>query len=367
VTSLIWLWFGLGVVLGVPLLLGGTLFVLYFYLTHRYLDFVIRVFQEKPLFVIPRGQPVPGAEDVRFPARDGLTLSGCYLHTPASRRQGVILFGLEFGSNRWSCLPYCRSLLENGFDIFAFEARNQGESDAQAGYDPLQWVTDDEVRDVQAALAYVKTRCDADPRGVGLFGISKGGSAGLIAAAEDSYIRCFVTDGVFATRSTMVPYMRKWVAIVSDRFLIQKLLPTWYYGIIADTGLRRIEQQSGCRFPHLERALPRLAPRPILMIHGGSDTYIKPEMAQKLFGLARGPKELWIVDGAKHNQALQLAGDQYGQRVLAFFQAHLGVGSVPLPVPTPTQLPGYSSRAGLAKSPAVLHVAEAQPAAQQSS
>ena len=30
----------------------------------------------------------------------------------------------------------------------------------------------------------------ADPRGVGLFGISKGGSAGLIAAAKDDYVRC---------------------------------------------------------------------------------------------------------------------------------------------------------------------------------
>jgi fermentation-respiration switch protein FrsA (DUF1100 family) len=217
--------------------------------------------------------------------------------------------------------------VENGFDVFAFESRGQGDSDALAGYEPLQWVTDYEVRDAQAALAYLKSRLDADPRGLGLFGISKGGSAGLIAAAKDDAVRCFVTDGVFGTRTTMIPYMRKWVAIVSQRFLLQNVLPDWYYGLFADACLRRIRRQTGYRFPHLGRALARLAPRPLLMIHGSADTYIKPGMAQKLFGRVRGSNELWIVEGAKHNQAMQLAGDEYRQRVLRFFQTHLGDGA----------------------------------------
>ncbi|HEV3313114.1 MAG TPA: alpha/beta hydrolase [Chloroflexota bacterium] len=84
-----------------------------------------------------------------------------------------------------------------------------------------------------------------------------------------------------------------------------------------------VRKENGRRYPHLERAMPRLAPRPLLMIHGGGDTYIKPGMAQQLFARARQPKELWLVEKAKHNQALQVAGDQYRQRVLAFFETHL--------------------------------------------
>ena len=59
------------------------------------------------------------------------------------------------------------------------------------------------------------------------------------------------------------------------------------------------------------------------MIHGGADTYIKPEMARELFDRAKEPKELWIVDGAKHNQALTVAPDEYRRRVLDFFLRHL--------------------------------------------
>src|SRR5205807_2537227 len=85
-------------------------------------------------------------------------------------------------SNRWSCSDYCHFLVDSGFDVFAYEPRGQGESSPHPGYEPLQWVTDLEVRDAQAALAYLKNRDDMDPKGVGFFGISKGGSAGLLGS-----------------------------------------------------------------------------------------------------------------------------------------------------------------------------------------
>ena len=59
------------------------------------------------------------------------------------------------------------------------------------------------------------------------------------------------------------------------------------------------------------------------MIHGERDNYIKPEMAKDLYSRARTPKELWVVKGAKHNKALEVANDEYREKTLGFFQAHL--------------------------------------------
>jgi pimeloyl-ACP methyl ester carboxylesterase len=327
------LWLGLGIALSLLVLATLLVVVSYYYLKVRFLDFVIRVFEEKPLFIVPRGEPVADAEDVRFPTTNGLTLCGCYLRTCQPRRQGVILFGLEFGSNRWAAVPYCQFLLDNGFDVFAFESRGQGESNQQPGYEPIQWVTGHEVDDCKAALAYLRGRTDADPRGVGFFGMSKGGSAGLLAAADDPLVRCFVTDGIFSTRGTMVPFMRRWVTIVSNRYRLQALLPILLYRLIAEAGLRRLCRERGLSFPALEKALPKLTPRPLLMIHGQADSYIWPEMAEALFDRARAPKQFWLVNGAKHNQALQVAGEEYRCRVLAFFQAHLAEAPAPDSVP----------------------------------
>jgi uncharacterized protein len=315
-------WIGLAVLCAPLAVAFTTLLVLHVHVRRHYVHWIVRIFQEKPLFIIPRGQPIPGAEDVRIRTRDGLQLAGCYLKARTPRR-GVILFGLEFGSNRWSCLPYCEHLLDDGYDLFAFELRGQGDSPCQPSYEPMQWVTEYEILDTRAAVAYLKSRPDADPKGIGFFGISKGAGAGLQVAARDSFIRCCVTDGVFAAYTTTIPYMRQWYRIYQPSTR-QGLMPSWFYGSFGMVALRRIERRLRCRFAHLERAIRRITPRPLFMIHGGDDTYIKPEITRTLFSLARAPKELWIVEGAKHNQAIQLVGAEYRRRVLDFFNLHLG-------------------------------------------
>jgi uncharacterized protein len=317
------------VVTGVALLLflpvAGTALMagLYFWLCRHYLDPLKRIFLEKPLFVIPRGQPDPAAEEVALTSADGLTLRGCYLRHTAARRRGVLLFGLEFGSNRWACGPYVEYLRAAGYDVFTWEPRNQGDSDRQEGFEPLQWVTDREVADCQAALDYLKRRPDADPRGVGLYGLSKGANAGLVVAARDRWIRCAVTDGAFAHYSVMVPYMRVWFSIYNPHRPLHGLIGAWYFGTVARTAVRELGRERGVCFPDLESAVRRLAPRPLLMIHGGADSYIKPVMARALFRYARRPKELWVVPDAKHNQAPHVAGAEYRRRVLEFFDRHL--------------------------------------------
>src|SRR6185295_6880113 len=97
-----------------------------------------------------------------------------------------------------------------------------------------------------------------------------------------------------------------WISIYTNRMNILRHIPLWYYRLAASIGLRRVCRKLNVRFPHLEGILPKLAPRPLLMIHGGGDTYIKPEMARALFDMAGEPKEFWMVDNAKHNQAFQL-------------------------------------------------------------
>jgi uncharacterized protein len=321
-----WMWWVVAFVFGPVPIVGSVILGFYLYYRLSYVERIVRMFTERPLFVIPRGSPAAGAEDVRVRTADGLSLCGCYLATPARRRKGVILFGLEFGSDRWSAVTYCEKLLAAGYDVFACEPRNQGESDRDAGYEPLQWVTDRDLDDVRAAVKYLHARPDADPAGIGIFGISKGGGLGLLLAAEDRKIRCVATDGAFATYSTLVPYMRRWVGVViKSRTKDRPWVPDWFYGMLGAAAIGKVEARRHVQFVSIEKAVRRLR-QPLLMIHGGGDTYIKPEMAAGLFAEAKRvrAKELWVVPGAKHNQALTTAGDDYHAKLVAFFDAHLG-------------------------------------------
>ena len=58
----------------------------------------------------------------------------------------------RYGSDRWSCRSYCDPLLAAGYDVFTYEPRGQGQSDAVPGYEPLQWTTDYEVADARVAV-----------------------------------------------------------------------------------------------------------------------------------------------------------------------------------------------------------------------
>lgn len=317
-----WFWVGLAVLLVPPIAIGLFLAALYLYLRWKYLGFLVRIFQERPLFVVPRGQPTEFAEPVALKSAGGLELRACYFRTPVAVRKGVILFGLEFGSDRWAARHYCDGLLAAGYDVFTYEPRNQGDSDKDADYEPLQWVTDKDVADMRAAVKYLLARPDAAPNGLGLFGISKGGSTALLAAQFEPAVKCVATDGAYATYTTMLPYMRRWVAIYSDRMKFQRALPTWFYGLVGMTGVNQVARDRGVNYPSVEKAVGRFR-RPLLMIHGEGDTYIKPEMARTLFERAKGPKDLWVVPKAKHNQALHHAGADYHRRVVAFFDRHL--------------------------------------------
>ena len=149
---MIWVWLGISLATLFVLILAGFL-IFHVYIVRNYLTVIARIFKEKPLFMIPFGKPRDDAEAIDIPATDGVVLKACYLKTKQPRR-GVIFFGLEFGSKRWSCIPYCDFLLDAGYDIFACETRGQGDTPTFDGYEPLQWITGYEIHDYKSAFDY---------------------------------------------------------------------------------------------------------------------------------------------------------------------------------------------------------------------
>ena len=132
----------------------------------------------------------------------------------------MIVYCHEYLSDRWSFYPYVDHLRDLGYDIFTFDFRNHGASDLDPDYAPLQWTTEHEIHDLRAALAYLRTRDDHDPAGFGLFGVSRGGTTALIAAAAEPDVWGVITDGAFPTQGTMVAYIVRWAQIyVPSAFL----------------------------------------------------------------------------------------------------------------------------------------------------
>ena len=299
-----------------------TITVFLIYVILRYSPIVARIFEEKPMFLPLRAARTHDGEDVRFPTRRGLHLAGTYLKTRSASRTGVLVFCHEYLGDRWSVLPYLDHLRDRGFDIFTFDFRNHGESDKDPRYSPLQWVTNHEIDDLRAAIAYARSRDDADPAGFGLFGVSRGGGTALCVGSKERGAWGVVTDGAFPTRGTMVAYIHRWAEIYVASPWFWKLMPNTLFEYLGWTGRMRTQIRLGCRYSNVEKAVARLAPRPWLAIHGQKDAYIGIAIAEKLFERAGEPKELWVVPQAKHNRSREKNPVAYNQHLVRFFERY---------------------------------------------
>ena len=242
----------------------------------------------------------------------------------------MLVFCHEYLSDRWSLIPYVDHLRDLGFDIFSFDFRNHGESTADATYSPLQWVTEHEVCDLRGALAYLRTRADRDPAGVGFFGVSRGGGTALCVAADDPGVWGVVTDGAFPTRGTMTAYILRWAEIYVGSPILWKSMPKLVFEYLGWAARVRTQIKLKCRYSNVERAARKLGPRPWLSIHGQKDAYIGVKIAEGLFDHAHEPKELWVVEGAKHNRCREKAPAEYAGRVAAFMAGYAPRRPIPV-------------------------------------
>ncbi len=311
------------------------------YVRTKYSPLVTRHFQTAPPFLPLRVSPRELGKPLEFTTDDGLKLRGSYLEGRTGEQSGVIVYCHEYLSDRWSYHPYLDRLRDQGFDIFTFDFRNHGESESEPGYEPTQWTSDREVRDVRAAFAALRSRPDRDPAGFGIFGVSRGGTTAMIAGAVEPDVWGVVTDGAFPTHGTMTAYMERWAEIYVPNRLVRKMLPRWIYGVVAASARRNTERRLNCRFPSVEAAAAKLAPRPWLMIHGERDSYIGPEIAQNLFRRGKSYKELWLVPDAKHNGCREADPEGYMARTLSFLERFA-------PRRSWTAQPAVSRTAGLA-------------------
>jgi fermentation-respiration switch protein FrsA (DUF1100 family) len=71
--------------------------------------------------------------------------------------------------------------------------------------------------------------------------------------------------------------------------------------------------------------LSSLEPRPLFFIHGGADGITSVNHSRRLYDAYRGPREIWIVQGAPHTGAYFADRPLYVERVAGFFARHLGL------------------------------------------
>ncbi len=172
----------------------------------------------QPLWATP-AQVGMDYEEISFPARDGVRLSGWFIPAAADAEQAgtiVLLHGwgwnrLGFaaddmlanltGTGNVDFLGLIQTLAKAGYNVLTFDQRNHGES-APAG--PVTF-GQQEAQDLLGAVAYLEGRSDVDMARLGVLGFSMGANTMLYSLPQTTQIKAGIavqptTPSVFIRR-----------------------------------------------------------------------------------------------------------------------------------------------------------------------
>ncbi len=245
------------------------------------------------------------AEEVTFPPLQGdHRVSGWYI--PHAEATATVLVCPGYRGRRSDVLGMSGQLWKAGYNVLAFEYYGHGTvvgKPVTLGYR--------EMNDFLGAVAYAKQR--SPEARLGAVGYSMGASIAIMAAARTPEIEALVADSGFATHKSAIEYaVRRTIHVPFALF-------DWFTDFL-------LWLRAGYHFNQVEplRDIGRIAPRPVLIIHGLKDTMVNPEDAKLLYAAAHEPKELWLEPDADHCGIYFENRIVYVERVISFLDRYLG-------------------------------------------
>lgn len=261
------------------------------------------------------------AERITF-GSDGVELAGEIRGTePGRPRPGIVLTGPFTGVKEQVVGTYASLLAITGCVTLAFDHRGFGESGGRPGHEDSQG----KLADLRAAVDVLADRAEVDAARIGIIGICLGGGYAVRAAAGDPRVKALVAiAGAYNSPALVLQAMgadpyRSALAAALDRYdeympavapdggeaAMGGEEPYAYYGTARSFSphwrnqVTRGSLHSLMTFDALNAA-ELLVSTPLLIIHGKTDAYCSPELAQALYERKPGEKEILWLDASQH-------------------------------------------------------------------
>jgi fermentation-respiration switch protein FrsA (DUF1100 family) len=244
-------------------------------------------------------------EDVDLVTADGVSFGAWFFRQSGSPQ--VIVISPGHKGRRESLLGIAVALWRKGFNVLVYSYRGMPGSDRTVVTMGVR-----EVQELESAIAFARRRV----RGarIGLLGYSMGAVVSLLGAAGDPSVEALVLDSPFSD-------LRR---VVRENIRRYTLLPGAPFVMAVGLWLRlrhgvRISESSPIA------VLSGLESRPVFFIHGGADGITSVQHSRLLHDAYKGPREIWVVQGAPHTGAYFADRQLYLERVAGFFARNLGL------------------------------------------
>lgn len=248
---------------------------------------------QRRLLYLPSGEVSPpgsvglsSADAVTFQTSDGIVLAGWFVHPSSGPpRATVVVFNGNAG-NRSYRAPLADGLSGRGLSVLLVDYRGYGGNAGHPSEDGL-------LKDARAALAYVVSRPDVDPRRLVYFGESLGTGVAVALALE---------------RPPAALVLRSPFTSLAD-------VAAHHYWFLP---ARRLLWD---RYDSLSRIGGVTAP--LVVIAGTADRVVPFALSERLYAAVRGHKSLLVLPGSDHNDAELVAGPKVIEAVVQIVEESL--------------------------------------------
>jgi uncharacterized protein len=256
-----------------------------------------------PLHTVPKRTPAAmrlAFDDVRFQAADGVRLAGWLIPHPQPR--GNVIFCHGHGRNRGHVAGYLQTLHKLGLNVLAFDFRGHGDSEGHTSTFGRR-----EVRDLHAAVAYMKERYPDQP--LVLVGVSLGAAVALQALPDLPQVRGLWSEAAFARLSSTADYAFAPLPSAVRRPLLAGCFALgWLDCGVWAPAVNPIDRLEGVTVP-------------IFFCHGTRDELVPVADGEALYASYAGPKDHWWVPGASHYDLRQRNREEYLRRFRGFVES----------------------------------------------
>ncbi|MDR1354607.1 MAG: alpha/beta hydrolase [Oscillospiraceae bacterium] len=271
-------------------------------------------------------------------AFDGRQLAGSiFLRIPAGNNWLIAVHGAF--CTRADVLGRGADFYGLGFNLLLVDSRGCGVSEGVQTFGYF------ERFDV---AAWIQKIIAMDPTAqIVLYGISAGGAAVVMAAGDGlpPNVKCIVTDSMYSDIAAVGANIFEEASTPLLKFAACcRGLPKWrIFRKAAEDSRKHTDKSATCS--RLEASLfavgrwlaaaesnPSFSPvtqlvkseTPILIIQGEQDAVTSVQSARAIYTAAAGPKELWVVPLAGHNEAYETNREEYVRRFAEFTSRYVG-------------------------------------------
>ncbi|MFQ5878460.1 MAG: alpha/beta hydrolase [Acidobacteriota bacterium] len=248
------------------------------------------------------------AEEVEFPAADGVSLSGWIIR--GRRDWPFILLCHDLGSSRSSLLNFAVALNRTGYPLLLLDFRGHGNSGGQGSTLGI-----DERLDVLGAIRYLRRGPASGAERFGAWGIGMGAYAAALAALEEEAIAALALDSSYPD-----------VAVELDRLARDRLPPALGPLVSPLRVLYNPYMRFGLRAHSLAASIGDLADRDILFIAAAEPPERFSEQRSLYAALPESPggRKDFLALGASALTGLYAEDrKRYDEAIVRFFSAHL--------------------------------------------